>query len=208
MVFIVDRHFEIVIVLASVYLEAWLVDLKRDAIADTSTKHQLRALHEVVHYVLKLRHEGLFVDEIKVDALSSSYLNSDVAFDEEDLTTEVVKCEVVVPQACFLIDFEEEDAVGASDDEGLIVDQIHISQVVLGDLFLRYVVWLSSCGSDELALPVKGMAGKRDCAIEGLDGEVSRRTVGNYRLRDLTHWRFLNEIICKVILSLFKSMIS
>lgn len=196
------------VVLTSVYLEAWLVDLERDAVADTSTKHQLRAFHEVVHYVLKLRHKGLFVDEIEVDTLSSSYLNSDVAFDEEDLTTEVVKCEVVVPQACFLIDFEEEDAVGASDDEGLIVDQIHISQVVLGDLFLRYVVWLCSCGSDELALPIKGMAAKRDCAVEGLDREVPGRAVGNYCLRDLTHWCLLNEIICKVILSLFKSMIS
>ena len=83
--------------LSSVYLEAWLVDLKRDTIAYTSTKHQLRALHEVVHYVLKLRHEGLLVDQIKVDALSCSYLNSDVAFDEEDLTSEVVKGEVVCP---------------------------------------------------------------------------------------------------------------
>jgi hypothetical protein len=52
------------------------------------------------------------------------------------------------------------------------------------------------------------MTGKRDCAVEGLDGEVSWRAVGNYRLRDLTHCRFLDEIICKVILSLFKSMIS
>lgn len=196
------------IVLTSVDLEAWLVNLKRNTIADTSTKHQLRALHEVVHYVLQLRHEGLFVDEIKVDALSCSYLNSDVAFDKEDLTTEIVKCEVVGPQACFLIDFKEEDAVGASDDEGLIEDQIHISKVVRGDLFLRYVVWLSSCGSDELALPVKGMAGKGDRAVEGLDGEVPRRTVGNHRLYDLTHWRFLNEIVSKVVLSLLKSMIS
>ena len=83
--------------LSSVYLKAWLVDLKRDTIAHTSTKHQLRALHEVVHYVLKFRHECLFVDQIKVDALSCSYLNSDVAFDEEDLTSEVVKGEVVCP---------------------------------------------------------------------------------------------------------------
>ena len=105
------------------------------------------------------------------------------------------------------INFEKEDAVGASDDEGLVVDQIHISQVVVGDLFLRYFIWLCSSGGDELALPVEGMAGKRDCAIEGLDGEVSRRAVGNYRLRDLTHWRFLYEIICKVILCLLISMI-
>ena len=76
------------------------VDVKRSliclvcyAISHLRPKHHLIATHIVIHHVLELRHEGLFVDDVKIYDLICCYLDSDVAFDVVDETSDLNRVE-------------------------------------------------------------------------------------------------------------------
>ena len=84
-----DRNFKVVIVLSGINCKARLIGLERDTKSYFGTEHHDRAVHVVVHDILKSRLEGFFVNQEEVDELISTNLNSNVASNEIDLTSHV-----------------------------------------------------------------------------------------------------------------------
>ena len=77
------------LVFPSVKVETPFVELKRYAILNFTSKHQLIATHVIHHHVLQFWHESLFIDKIKVNMFVSCNLNSDVAFDVVNETSDI-----------------------------------------------------------------------------------------------------------------------
>ena len=84
------------------------VDIKRlfislvgDSVLDLGAKHHLRAVHEVVHHVFQLWHQGFPVNDVEVDLSIRRDLDSNVTLDVVDETSEV---NLVVEHPLFLID--------------------------------------------------------------------------------------------------------
>ena len=76
------------VVLAGENLESGLVFLVGDAEKDSGAKHELRAFQKVEHNVFQLRLHCLLVNQVEVDLIFRCDLNSYVALDEVDLTSE------------------------------------------------------------------------------------------------------------------------
>ena len=77
----VDLDFEVVHVLSLIDIEASLVVLVGNTIPDSLSEHALGALHVVIHEVLQLWLEGLFVYQVEVDVFLSRHLDPDVSLD-------------------------------------------------------------------------------------------------------------------------------
>lgn len=92
--------------LSSVDQETGLVRFVRDAVLYFRSKHHLRALHEIVHYIFKFRHASIFIDQVEVYLLVGSNLDPYVATDEKYLTS-VLHFVVLIPFACFFIYLEK-----------------------------------------------------------------------------------------------------
>jgi hypothetical protein len=75
------------VVLSGVDLNTRLVSFECNTISNSRSEHHLRALHEIVHAILKLWHKCLFVDEIEVNSLISNDLDSNITSYEVDLTS-------------------------------------------------------------------------------------------------------------------------
>lgn len=73
--------------LSGVDLNTRLVGLECNTISNSRSEHHLRALHEIVHAILKLWHKCLFVDEIEINSLISNNLDSNITSNEIDLTS-------------------------------------------------------------------------------------------------------------------------
>ena len=103
----------------------FLIGLECDTILDCRPKHHLGALHEVVHTVLEVRHEILWVNEVEVNLLSCGYLDPFVTFDKVDEAS-LWDCVVLLPSDfagdLILNLFEEEDLAWTSGDEGFVVE--------------------------------------------------------------------------------------
>ena len=54
-------------------------------------------MHVIIHRILESRHECILVNGIKRNPIVCDHLNSDVAFDEIDLATDVAEAEVLLP---------------------------------------------------------------------------------------------------------------
>ena len=89
-------------IFTGVYLESRLVRFEGNSIPYKSTKHHLRAVHEVEHNILKLGHEGLFIDQVKVNFSVCGYLDPFVTSNEIDLSPHVFKPVVFLPLAWLL----------------------------------------------------------------------------------------------------------
>jgi hypothetical protein len=61
----------------------------------------LRAVHEVVHYILELRHQCLPVNDVEVDLGIGGDLDSNVTF---NVINEPAKINLVVKHPLFLVD--------------------------------------------------------------------------------------------------------
>lgn len=133
-------------VLSPINIEAALVILVSDAVLDLGPEHHLAALHVVVHHVLELRLQGLLVYFVEEDLLLGDDLDADVILDEENLPS-LLDALVLLPLlvTCFrvLLDLEEEDHVRATDDQGLVENQVHLTHgqvtLALHDLFIILV---------------------------------------------------------------------
>ena len=90
-------------------LEVRLVSLEGDSVPDFATEHELGRIHEVIHHILEIWLESLLVDDVEVDFLIGSDLNSNIALDEVDLASHVVESFVLFPETCLLVDLEEQD---------------------------------------------------------------------------------------------------
>ena len=78
-----------------------LVGLVRDSVFDLGPKHHLRAVHEVVHHVFKLRHQRLPINDVEVDLGISGNLDSNVTL---NVINEPAKINLVVKHPLFLVD--------------------------------------------------------------------------------------------------------
>ena len=67
-----------------IHIEACLVGLVGDSVPDLSAEHHLTAAHVVVHDVLKVRHQSLWINEVEVNQLLSCQLDSNVSWHEVD----------------------------------------------------------------------------------------------------------------------------
>jgi hypothetical protein len=101
-------------------MDTWLISFESDTIPHSRTEHHLRALHKVVHTVLKSWHEGLFVDEVKIHFLIGGHLDSDVTFDEVDLASRLRQSVEQFPVTGLIVDFEEKDGARGSSHKSLV----------------------------------------------------------------------------------------
>lgn len=69
----------------------------------------MRAIHEVEHHVFKLWHERFLVYLVEVDLLVRCDLESNVTFNEKDITAHLFESMVILPLAGLRINLEEED---------------------------------------------------------------------------------------------------
>ena len=90
-------------------MEVGLISFECNTVPNHRTKHHLRAIHEVKHYIFKLRNQGLFVDHIKEYLFVSCYLESNVSFYEENVTSHFWNNMVLVPHFSFRMDFEKQN---------------------------------------------------------------------------------------------------
>ena len=94
-------------ILSCVDLKTGLVGLKCNSVPNLGTKHHLGTLHEIVHAILERWHEGLLVNQVKVDFLICSNLDPDISPYEVYLASHVIELMILFPQSSFLIYFEK-----------------------------------------------------------------------------------------------------
>jgi len=106
-------------VLSSVDIERPLIGFVRNSVSHFRPEHHLVASHVVIHHVLQGWHESFFVYQIKVNNIIGCNLDSDVAFDVVDKSSDLdsVK-ELPAFDACHLIHylFKEVNASRTSDN--------------------------------------------------------------------------------------------
>lgn len=77
-------NLEIMSEFSGINTKVFLIRLEGDTIFDCGAKHHLGALHKVVHAILKLGHEVIWIDEVEENLLGSGYLNPFITFDKVD----------------------------------------------------------------------------------------------------------------------------
>jgi len=133
-----------VLILASPDIEGPLTSFESDSILNLTSEHHGGAVHEVVDHVFKFRFKGHWVNQVDVDLLVCCYLDSFVALDEVDETSDVQGL-VALPAffesewVRFLL--EEEDLTGRTRDQSLFVDKIHLTEIFVNDLFEHVIVF-------------------------------------------------------------------
>ena len=149
-------------------VDALVVCLVSYSIFHPAAKHHLGAVHEILHDVFQLWHKCLFVNYVEEDLGVCGDLDPRVTFDIIDESI-CVNLMVYHPFSVFCelinFNFEEQNLTGASDDERLLVDEIHVSQILFVD-FLKVVVLLILVlrvfdnfhwDSERMALAIKGI---------------------------------------------------
>lgn len=117
-------NLEIMIILSSVNHKSRLVLSISHAKSFQWTKHHLCSLHEVVHNIFKLWHQCFLINDIEVNLIFTHNLNTDITFDEVNLTACVVKFIILMPVrlVAFFIEYflEEENRTGGARDQGFV----------------------------------------------------------------------------------------
>lgn len=119
-----------------------LISFVSNTISDSSAEHHLVAPHVIVHDVLQVRHQIFLVDEIKVYKLVSRDLDPDITFHEiykAPLFDRVVELPFKYLGHLIPYLFEEQDAAGASGDEGLAIDKHHLAKFFVSYNFMPEV---------------------------------------------------------------------
>ena len=120
-----DWNLEVVLILSSVDDERFLVGLVSDTVSNLGTKHHLRAVHVVIHNILKLWHESLLVNEVEVDLVIGSDLDSDISLDIVNETSRVnflVQLPFTSLSNLILLNSKEENLTRTSANECAVVD--------------------------------------------------------------------------------------
>lgn len=111
--------------LSCIYIEASLIVFVCNAEFDFWSEHHLTAIHKIEHDVFEDGHQGFLVDEVKINFLIGSDLNTLIAFDEVNKTPDI-KSVILDPKLVFfylIIDFLIKlDLARATDNENLIID--------------------------------------------------------------------------------------
>lgn len=159
------------LVLSSVDVKRALVRFVGDAIPDSASKHHLRTAHEIEHYIFKNWLKSLWINQEEVNVLVCGDLNSLIALDKVQKSSDV-KSLVVNP--CGLLgeiidhNLEEQDLTTASCYQCSVVYQKHGSQIPVMDFLkgvrqfivpelVHGVFNILHWDSEALALSVKGV---------------------------------------------------
>ena len=102
---------------------------------------------------------------------------------------------------------EEEDGVARSNDQGLVVDEVHRAEICGCETLLLALVGLLSLGSEAMALPVEGMAVFRLGTVERLNREVELRAVLHLRDSNITQLFLKFPRVSKMILFFLNAMV-
>ena len=159
------------------------------------------AVHIVVHDVLKGWHERLLVDEIERDLVISGDLDSNVSLDVVDETSgvdDLVHLPLTSLRDFVLNDLEEEDLTGASANESLVVDKIHLTEISISHPIIKVVVAIS--GRDDVgeSLSVEGVDLIELVIIERLVWEILLRAL-HHVFAGLTFDSTLGDVVDEVI---------
>ena len=135
MVSSVNWNFEVVAVLSAVDREVRLVCLEGHAESDFGSEHHNRALHVVVHDVFESWLEGFLADFVEINVFVGANLDSNVASDEVNLSSHLFQLVVLFPEMGLLVNLEEKNGTGGSDDERFVEKKVHVSKILISDLF-------------------------------------------------------------------------
>lgn len=126
-------------ILPPINLETLLVSLVGNTVSDFWSKHHLGTVHVVIHHIFKDWLKSFLVDEIEEDLFIGCNLNPDISFDIVDEASSFNNfvllplhgLSVIIPYL-----FEEKDVTGASGNQCLVVNQVHLSKVHFSHSFL------------------------------------------------------------------------
>ena len=116
--------------------EVGLVDLVGHAVAHLRTEHHVGAVHVVGHRVLQLWLLGLGVKGVELYIVLLGHLNANVALDIID-EAHGLKCVIELPVPLSIDNAglsEEQNLIGAADNNYLIKDEHHIAEALVGNL--------------------------------------------------------------------------
>ena len=103
--------------LSPVNIKRLLIGFVSDSVSYRFTKHHLRAIHEVLHHILKLRHQCLSVNDVKVDLVVSGNLNPLIACNVVNESTNidlVIAFPLTLASELVELKLEEKNLTGAS----------------------------------------------------------------------------------------------
>lgn len=203
-------NFEIVKVFSRIHGKAWLICFIRYTIPNSWTKHELWTLHIVIHAIFKCGHKSFFIYFVEIYFFICGNLDSDISFDEINLTSHVVEFFILLPEVCFFIFFEKQNATGRSYNKSLIKEKIHCSQIWVGNLLDRALTRRKRIDSEAVSLTVESGTVLGNWWIEWFYWEISNRA---WWILDFSHnWvadRFLFfERVQEMILSFLHSMVT
>ena len=160
--------------------ESLLVRLVSDTVSDPRAKHHLVAAHEVSHNVLQSRFKRLRIHQVKVDLIISGDLNPFVTFDKKYEASSLYFIVLLpflndVPILVLFLEYpKEHHFAGATCNEGLIVEQIHLPQVHIGHLLKFNLLSVISIHLESLPLSIERVYHILISVIEALIREVFR----------------------------------
>ena len=158
---VTNGHLVVVDVAPSVHIKGLLVGLVRDAVLDSRAEHHLVAAHEVEHHVFELGLESLQIDQVEVDVVVRRDLDSNVTLDVKDEASDV---EGVILHPFLVLwivfvrhDLEEQHCAGATSDQRLVVEQVHLAEIFVGHLLDFEVRWVACFNRESLSLSVEAI---------------------------------------------------
>lgn len=164
--------FKVVKLLPLVDNKPFLTSLENYTRSNLWTEHHLRAVHVVIHHVLKSWLASFFVDYEKVNLFVSGDLDSNVSLDEINLTSHVWKSVIFSPESSLLINFEEKDGARGPDNESLLKQEVHGPHVIEWQLLKLALGRALSVDGEALPLPVESVDIVGDRTVKRLDREV------------------------------------
>mmetsp|Transcript_2923 Transcript_2923/g.4510 ORF Transcript_2923/g.4510 Transcript_2923/m.4510 type:complete len:210 (+) Transcript_2923:3004-3633(+) len=179
-VLLLDRNLEVVPVLPPINVEAPLVHLVRDTVANLGPEHHLVAAHKVLHNVIEDGLQSVFIDHIEVNLLISYYLDTDVPTNIVNETAQldrVIEDPLPLLSVFVLHDFEEEDVSRAPSDQSIVVNKVHLPQIHVGHFIEDEVARIVGVYDERLALPVEHINLIPLIVVEALVSEVLPRTI-------------------------------
>ena len=141
-----------------------LVGLVSDTVLHFRAEHHLSAVHVVEHDVLKDRLQMLFgvfiilLDQVEVDELVSGDLDPDVSLnivDEPSSLNLIILFPLSGLRLLVELKFEEEDVTGASGDQRLIINQVHLPKIHLSHSVEDVILSVLALHDEGVALSVE-----------------------------------------------------
>ena len=184
-----NGHFVVMNEVPSVHVKRLLVCLVSDTVLNLGAKHHLTATHEVVHHIVKFGLEGLQIHAIEEDFVIGGDLYSNVSFDEVDESSDV---DAVILRPLLVVlgigivlifnYFEKQYLTRTPDNESLVIEKIHLAQILVCHLLKSIVIRVISLDGEGLSLSVEAVDHIFVGIVKTLIGEVHHIAIHVYFL--------------------------